>query len=108
MEEHSMPSNRTPNRRSFKLLERNLTIVVMVDLVLFVLMLAASGCGVLWLKILAGIVTMLLSAAGCLFLVLIEEHRRARSWWILAAFGAILVCALVSLITGSPAPGVAS
>lgn len=91
------------NRRSYKQLERMLTISVLADLAVFILMMFASSAGIGWLKILLGILVMVFSALGCVFLVLIDEHKRSRSLWILTAFGSLLLCTLVSLITGSPA-----
>lgn len=99
-----MATNRNQKRRSFRQLEHQLTIVILADLALFLLTLLFSGLGVGFLKYLLGIAVILLSAAGCLFLVLIEEHKRRRSLWMLAAFGALLLCTLVSLLAGYPAP----
>ncbi len=91
-------------RHRFKQLEQKLTYAVFGDLAMFIITLVAAGNGISWLKIIAGILTLAGSAAGCGFLVLINEHRRSRSLWIMVAFGSILVCTLVSLITGYPAP----
>lgn len=91
-------------RRSFKQLEQKLTYAVFGDLALFIITLVAAGNGISWLKVITGILTLIASAAGCGFLVLIKEHRRSRSLWILVAFGAIFLCTLVSLFTGYPAP----
>ncbi len=92
------------SHRSFKQLEQKLTYAVFVDLALFVFTLIAAGKGILWLKILLGLLTIALSGAGCAFLVMINEHHRSRSLWILTAFGALLACTVVSFITGYPAP----
>lgn len=92
------------HHRSFRQLEQRLTYAVLGDLALFIFMLVAAGKGIFWLKVILGILTIALSAVGCTFLVLINEHRRRRSWWIMTSFGAILVCTLVSLIAGYPAP----
>lgn len=92
------------SHRSFKQLEQRLTYVVFVDLALFVFTLFAAAKGFFWLKVILGILTIVLSGAGCTFLVLINEHRRTRSWWILSAFGSMLVCTLVSFLTRYPAP----
>lgn len=99
-----MANKQNPKRRSFRQLERQLTMVVLLNLALFLLVMITSNAGILWLKIILALLTMVLSAAGCGFLVLIGEHSRTRSWWILASFGSIFLCTLVSLITGSPAP----
>ena len=99
-----MATKRQRRRNQFKQLERSLTMVIFADLVLFLLTLAAGGVGIGWLKVIVGLVTVLISGLGCTFLVLINEHRRRRSWWMLSAFGALLVCTLVALITGYPFP----
>lgn len=97
-----MAEKKSTPRRSFKQLEKTLTFVVLADLVLFILMMVASHAAIGWLKVVLGILVMAASALGCAFLVLIREHKHSRSWWILSAFGSLLLCALVSLITGSP------
>lgn len=99
-----MATNETRRRSKFRALERSLTMVIFADLVLFALTLAAGGVGIGWLKIVVGILTVLISGLGCTFLVLINEHKRRRSWWMLSAFGSMLLCTLVSLITNYPAP----
>ena len=92
-------------QRSFRQLERNLTLVILADLILFILTLAASGTGILWLKIIVGLICMAISFLGGAFLVLINEHKRRRSWWLIVAFGSLFLCTLVSLLTASPTPG---
>ncbi len=99
-----MGTKQAPRRRSYRRLERVLSVVVGVDTLLFLLTLVASAVGIGWLKVLGAIFTLGLSVLGCGFLVLIQEHRRRRSWWLLAAFGSIFLCMLVSLIVGYPAP----
>lgn len=102
-----MARNMQSGRKPFKTIERDLTKVILADLVLFLLVISISHLGIGWLKILVGIVALGLSALGDLFLVLINEHKRPRSHWMLVAFAAIFLCTLVSLLTGSPAPSVA-
>lgn len=99
-----MATKETKRRNSFRQLERNLTYVIFADLVLFALTLASGGAGIVWLKAIVGVASILISGLGCTFLVLVNEHRRRRSWWMLSAFGSMLLCTLVSLITNSPAP----
>lgn len=99
-----MATNERRRRSKFRELERNLTYVIFADLVLFVLTLATGGAGIGWLKIIMGVLTILISGLGCTFLVLINEHKRRRSWWMLSAFGSMLICTLVSLITNYPGP----
>ena len=99
-----MASNQKPRRNKFKALEKTMTKIILGDLLGFVALLFFSSMGIGWLKIIMGILVIVVSAAGDLFLVLIDEHRRPRSHWMLAAFSAMLICTVVSLITGSPAP----
>lgn len=99
-----MATNRQKRRNQFRQLERSLTMVIFADLVLFALTLAAGGVGIGWLKIIVGLCTIVISGLGATFLVLINEHKRRRSWWMLSAFGSMLLCTLVSLITNYPCP----
>ena len=99
-----MTTNESRRRNKFRELERGLTLVIFADLILFVLTLAAGGVGIGWLKVIVGLLTIIISGLGCAFLVLINEHKRRRSWWMLSAFGSMLLCTLVSLITNYPAP----
>ncbi len=101
-----MASNSQSRRRSFKIIEKDMTKIILGNLVMFLLVISISHLGIQWLKIILGIATLAVSALGELFLVLINEHTRARSRWMLAAFAAIFLCTLVSLITGSPAPSI--
>lgn len=101
-----MASNSHSKRRPFKNIEQDLTKIILGDLVLFLLVLSISHLGIGWLKIILGLITLAISALGDLFLVLINEHTRSRSRWMLTAFAAIFLCTLVSLLTGSPAPAI--
>lgn len=104
LEDFTMATPRTRRPNKFRQLERTLTIAIFANLVLFVLTLATGGMGIGWLKVIFGIITLLISGLGCTFLVLINEHKRRRSWWMLSAFGSMFLCTLVSLITNYPAP----
>ncbi|MBR2047995.1 MAG: hypothetical protein IJ960_05290 [Oscillospiraceae bacterium] len=99
-----MATKKQRRRNQFRQLERGLTMVILADLVLFILTLAAGGSGIGWLKVIVGLCAILISGLGGTFLVLINEHKRRRSWWMLSAFASLLVCTLVSLITGYPFP----
>lgn len=93
-------------RNAFRKFERLMTRVILGDLAVFLLMLVAAATGIGWLKWLLAVLVMLASALGCAVLVLKQEHKRKRSRWMLASFLGLLVCTLVSLIVGYPAPGV--
>ena len=101
-----MASKAPSKRKNFKSIEKDMTKIILADLLLFLAVLVLSAQGIGWLKIIVGIVVLILSALGDLFLVLINEHTRSRSRWMLTAYAAIFLCTLVSLLTGSPAPRV--
>ena len=97
------------NRRkknSFRIFESFLTRVILGELAGFLLMLLFAALGVGWLKWILAVAVILVSGAGCALLVSRQEHKRRRSWWMLAAFAGMLLCTLVSLIAGYPAPGI--
>lgn len=93
-------------KNSFRKLEGMLTKVILGELAVFLLMLTAAGFGIGWLKWLLAVAVILVSGMGCFLLVAQKEHRKRRSWWMLAAFGGMLICTLVSLIAQYPAPGI--
>ena len=97
------------NRRkknSFRKFESFLTRVILGELAGFLLMLLFAALGVGWLKWILAVAVILVSGAGCALLISKQEHKRRRSWWMLAAFAGMLLCTLVSLIAGYPAPGI--
>ena len=97
------------NRRkknSFRKFESFLTRVILGELAGFLLMLLFAALGVGWLKWILAVAVILVSGAGCALLISKQEHKRRRSWWILASFAGMLLCTLVSLIAGYPAPGI--
>ena len=93
-------------KNTFRKLERLLTRAILGELAVFLLMLLAAGLGIGWLKWLLAATVVLVSGMGCFLLVAKQEHQKRRSWWMLAAFGGMLLCTLVSLITRFPAPGI--
>lgn len=99
-----MAKKETKPRNSFRQLERSLTIVILAATALFVLTLSAGGMGIGWLKLIFGVLTILISGLGFTFLVLVHEHKRRRSLWMLAAFGSLVACTLVSMLLNYPCP----
>lgn len=91
-------------RNAFRKFEQLMTRVILGTLAVFLLMLAFAATGIGWLKWILAVTVLLVSGMGTALLVLKQEHRRRRSWWMLASFVGMLVCTLVSLITGFPAP----
>ena len=97
-----MAENVAPKKRTFRQLEQKLAIGAGIDATLYVLFLVASGFGIGWLKVVMAIACGVLSVLAVGFLVLIGEHKRRRSYWLLTAFAAVFVCMLVSLLLGYP------
>ena len=98
-----MAQNKSRQKNTFRTLERMLTRVIFGTLALFLLMLISAATGIGWLKWMLAITVILVSGAGTALLVLKQEHRKRRSWWMLASFIGFLACTLVSLIAGYPA-----
>lgn len=85
-------------------MERYMSLALIADFLLFVVFLIAAGNGVIWLKVITAIVTILLSCLCLAFLYITKELLRQRSFWMTVAAGAILVCLLFSLILNFPCP----
>ena len=98
-----MEQNKRRQKNTFRTLERMLTRVIFATLALFLLMLICAATGIGWLKWMLAITVILVSGMGTALLVLKQEHRKRRSWWMLASFVGLLACTLVSLIAGYPA-----
>lgn len=101
-----MAQNKRRQRSTFRKLERMLTRVILGVLTVFLLMLVAAANGIGWLKWTLAVPVILVCVMGGGLLILKQEHKRRRSWWMLSAFLGLLLCTLVSLITGFPAPAI--
>ena len=101
-----MAQTNRKKKNSFRKFESLLTKVIFGELAGFLLMLLFAALGIGWLKWILAVAVILVSGAGCYLLVAKQEHKRKRSWWMLAAFAGMLLCTLVSLIAGYPAPGI--
>ena len=101
-----MAQNDRRKKNSFRKFESFLTRVILGELAGFLLMLLFAALGVGWLKWILAVAVILVSGAGCYLLIAKQEHKRRRSWWMLASFAGMLLCTLVSLIAGYPAPGI--
>ena len=92
------------NRLSYRDMEQLLTIALLVDAVLFVIFLVASGFGVIWLKVITAIISIVGSSLCLGYLYLIRELRRQRSLWMTVGFAAIIVVLVFSLFLNYPSP----
>ncbi len=84
----------------YKEFEQLLTAGLIADGVLFALYLLLSG--ILWLKIVLAVFSVLLSLAGLALLFLTGELLRKRSLWLSTGFFSLLLCLVVSLILAFP------
>lgn len=75
-----------------------------LDLFLFIIYLIAAGNGIIWLKVIIAILTILLSLLCLGFLYLSQEILRPRSLWMSVTAAAIAICLLFSLILNFPSP----
>ena len=99
-----MTQNNPKKRNAFRKLEQMLTRVILGTVAVFLLMLVASANGIGWLKWLLALPVLIVSVVGGGMLILKQEHKRRRSWCMLASFAGLLLCTLVSLIARFPAP----
>ena len=89
-----------PNR--YKELEQLMTVALIASAVLFVLYLICAIAGILWLKVVMAIITILFCLAGLAFLFLTNELLRQRSLWMTTGFLSVFLCLVVSLILNFP------
>ena len=78
--------------------------ILIFDLILFIAYMIAAGNGIIWLKVVLFILTILLALLCLAYLYLTRELLRPRSLWMSAAATAIAVCILFSLILNFPSP----
>ena len=91
-------------RNRYRIMEYNMTRVLIADAVVFLLYLLFAGFGVIVMKVITAIVAILASLLCPGFLYLSQELLRKRSLWMSTGFAAILLCTLVSLIVNFPSP----
>ena len=88
----------------YKKMEAMLTVIICLDAVIFLGYLIFAGIGLLGLKIITAILSIVISGCVLYFLFVTKELRRKRSLWMTYAAACILLCILVSLILNFPAP----
>ena len=81
-----------------------MTKIVIGDAILFVLYLLGAAAGWGWLKVLMSVLAIGGSAMCLAYLYITKEWLKKRSRWMTLAFGAIILCIVVSLICGVPGP----
>ena len=91
-------------RSRYKQLEEMMTRILIADVVVFALFALFAGLGVVAMKVICAIVTIIVSGLCLAFLYMNGELRKRRSLWMVVGYAGILVCLLVSLICNYPSP----
>ena len=92
------------SRKRYKELEQMMARILVADVVVFALFALFAGLGVVAMKVICAIVTIIVSGMCLAFLYMAGELRKRRSLWMVVGFIGILACLLVSLICHYPAP----
>jgi len=92
----------TNDARRFKQMEPVMTAVLVAATVFFIIYLIAAGIGVIWLKVLTAIITVLICGLCLVYLYFTKLLTRPKALWMTTAAGAILICLLFSLILNFP------
>ena len=91
-------------QHSFRNLESFLSMILYVDLALFIAYLITAAAGFVVLKIIFAVVAMLIAAFCEWILYCAKELLKPRGLWLTCAFFSIILCTAVSLICNFPAP----
>lgn len=91
-------------RNRFSELESKMTRILLVNTVVFVLFLIFSGFGIIPMKVISAIVSIMVSVLCLFYLYVIGEIRKRRSLWMMVASAGLFLCTVVSLICNFPSP----
>ena len=93
-------------RMRYKTIEKYLTYILLADTAVFAMYLLFSGTGVVALKVITALLSIVASGLSLGYMYMIGETKKRRSRWIVLGFLGILLCLFVSLILKYPAPAV--
>ena len=88
----------------FRQLESLLTLILYVDIALFLAYLITAALGLVVVKIILAVVAILIAAFCEWMLYCAKELLKPRGLWLTCAFFSVIVCTAVSLICNFPAP----
>lgn len=91
-------------RNRFSELESKMTRILLLNAAVFVMYLIFSGFGIVAMKVISFIVSILVSLLCLGYLYMCGEIRKRRSLWMLVASAGLFLCTLVSLICNFPSP----
>lgn len=88
----------------FAELENKMTRILLMNAAVFALYLIFSGFGIIPMKVISAIVSILVSLLCLGYLYMCGEIRKRRSLWMMVASAGLFLCTLVSLICNYPSP----
>ena len=83
-------------------MERFLTLLLIIDLVIFLLFFISTIAGGIVLRVISILLLVLIGPYGLWLLYSAKELFTQRSLWLTCGFGGILLCTIVSLICNYP------
>ena len=92
------------SRKRYKELEQMMARILAADVVVFALFALFAALGVVALKVVCAIVTIIVSGMCLAFLYMTGELVKRRSLWMITAFACIALCVLFSLLLNFPCP----
>ena len=92
------------SRKRYKELEQMMARILVADAVVFALFVLFAGMGIVALKVICAIVTIIVSAMSLAFLYMTGELKKRRSLWLVVGYIGVLACLLVSLLCNYPSP----
>ena len=91
-------------RNRFSELESKMTRILLVNTAVFVMFLIFSAFGIIPMKVISAIVSIMVSLLCLGYLYMSGEIRKRRSLWMLTASAGLFLCTVVSLICNFPSP----
>lgn len=88
----------------YKKMELYMLCALFAAVIFFIIYLCSAGAGIVWLKVISTIITILICLLCLAFLFLSRELLRPRSLWMSVSALAIIVCLIFSLILKYPSP----
>jgi len=91
-------------RNRYREMENLMTKILLGDALVFLLYLLCAGKGWIIFKVISAIIAIFGSLLCVGWLYLTGEFTRRRSLWMVTAFICIVICVVVSVLLGYPAP----
>ena len=88
----------------YKQMELYMLCALLAAVIFFIIYLCSAGAGIIWLKVISAILSILICVLCLAFLYLSKELMRPRSLWMSVCALAVIVCLIFSLILKYPSP----